>query len=411
MEAGGRPLRLGLLQRYIVGQLLRTFALALLTITAIFTLFVVVAEATRQGLAPGEVIGVLPYLVPGSLPYTIPVAILFSVTVVYGRIAADNEVMAIKAAGLSIWTVLNPALALGVVLSFVLFAMSSEVIPRANNAFRRVLFGSIEDGFFRFLNKERELNNPSMPFYIQVRDIQGRTLIDPLFKHRAPSPPNPANTFDLTVSAKTATIDFDLENLLVTVELEQAETTGQTRDFLFWMDGKRVLQYPIPKPEGGPARRVQEMTGGEIVDTQSSYLEKLRFERKRQAMAAALRLTAGRIQRVDWSKLRAAHSDHGYWLQKYYELETEKHLRVALAAGGFFFVLLGAPVGILFAKRDFLSAFITCFLPIIVLYYPLTLAAVNLGKEAAAAPQVVFAGNALLGVLAGFFALPPVRKH
>jgi hypothetical protein len=46
-----------------------------------------------------------------------------------------------------------------------------------------------------------------------------------------------------------------------------------------------------------------------------------------------------------------------------------------------------------------------------VLYYPLTLAAVNLGKEAAAAPQVVFAGNALLGVLAGFFALPRVRKH
>ena len=33
----------------------------------------------------------------------------------------------------------------------------------------------------------------------------------------------------------------------------------------------------------------------------------------------------------------------------------------------------GAPVGILFARRDFLSAFMTCFLPIIGFYYPLML--------------------------------------
>ena len=36
-----------------------------------------------------------------------------------------------------------------------------------------------------------------------------------------------------------------------------------------------------------------------------------------------------------------------------------------MAFGSLLFVILGAPVGILFAKRDFLSAFITCFLPII----------------------------------------------
>lgn len=394
-----------------MGQVVRTFLLALVTITIIFTLFVIMAEATRQGLAPQEVVGVLPYLVPGSLPYTIPVALLLAVSVVYGRIAADNEVMAIKAAGLSAWTILNPALILGAVLSLALFAMSSELIPRANNAFRRMIFGSIEDGFFRFLKKERELNNPGMPFYIQVRDIQGRTLIDPLFKHRAPSPPNPPNTFDLTVSARSATIDFDIEKMVVTVELENAETQGPSQDFLFWIDGKRVLQYPLPKPDQGPAKRVQEMTGGEIIEAQAEYLEKVKFERKRQAMSAALWITSGRINRVDWGKLRAAHNEYSYWQQKYHELETEKHLRLALAGGGFFFVLLGAPVGILFAKRDFLSAFITCFVPIIVLYYPLVLAGVNLGKEAVAPPHIVFGGNALLGLLAGFFALPPVRRH
>ena len=56
-------------------------------------------------------------------------------------------------------------------------------------------------------------------------------------------------------------------------------------------------------------------------------------------------------------------------------------MRIALAGGSFFFVLLGAPVGILFARRDFLSAFITCFVPIILIYYPLMLLGMNLGKE------------------------------
>ena len=82
-----------------------------------------------------------------------------------------------------------------------------------------------------------------------------------------------------------------------------------------------------------------------------------------------------------------------------------------LACGSFFFVLLGAPVGILFAKGDFLSAFITCFVPIIVLYYPLTLLAVNLGKDGILNPTIaLWGGNTLLAILAGFV-LPPVIRH
>jgi lipopolysaccharide export system permease protein len=404
--------RFGILQRYVMGQVLRAFLMALVAITAIFSLFVVMAEATRQGLAPQEVVAVLPYLVPGSLPYTVPVALLFAVSVVYGRVAADNEVMAVKAAGLSAWTVLNPAMLLGLALSGVLFAMSSEVIPRANNAFRRIIFGSIEDGFFRYLKKERELNNPKLPFYIQVRDIRDRKLVEPLFKHRAPSPPNPPGTFDLTVRAREATIQFDLQNQVATVTLVDAETSGQSeRPFLFWMNGRRVLQYPFPRPPDGPDKRVQEMTGGEIVDAQLDLIDKFVNDRRRQAIRASFQVAAGLITQISWGEVREAQIQHDYWKQKYHEMETEKHVRIALAGGVFFFALLGAPVGILFAKRDFLSSFITCFIPIIVLYYPLVLAGINLGKEGVAPPSIVFGGDLLLGLIAGFFALPPVHKH
>jgi lipopolysaccharide export system permease protein len=75
------------------------------------------------------------------------------------------------------------------------------------------------------------------------------------------------------------------------------------------------------------------------------------------------------------------------------------------------FVLLGAPVGILFAKRDFLSAFMTCFMPIIGLYYPLMLFGTNLSKEGLLAPLYsLWIGNVLMAVLAGLV-LPSVVKH
>ena len=56
------------------------------------------------------------------------------------------------------------------------------------------------------------------------------------------------------------------------------------------------------------------------------------------------------------SRLRSSTTATGSRCTSY---ETEKQMRIALACGSFFFVLLGAPVGILFAKGDFLSAFIT----------------------------------------------------
>ena len=71
----------------------------------------------------------------------------------------------------------------------------------------------------------------------------------------------------------------------------------------------------------------------------------------------------------------------------------------------------GAPVGILFAKRDFLSAFITCFVPIIMLYYPLMLFGRQPGQGRDDAPEIaLWIGNVVLAVLAGWV-YPRIIKH
>src|SRR4051794_8155728 len=127
----------------------------------------IMAEASKMGLSPRDIFTLVPFVIPGSLPYTIPVSLLFAVTVVFGRLAADNEVIAVKTAGLSAWTVLWPALFVGVSLSGLLLYLSQGPIPRANNQAKLVIFKNMEEVFYNFLRRDREFNNPRWPFLIK----------------------------------------------------------------------------------------------------------------------------------------------------------------------------------------------------------------------------------------------------
>src|SRR5206468_2504543 len=71
-----------------------------------------------------------------------------------------------------------------------------------------------------------------------------------------------------------------------------------------------------------------------------------------------------------------------------WNIVTEEQMRPALSLGCFFFVLIGCPVAIWFSKSDYLSAFITCFLPIVVIYYPLVLGGTSMAKEGRISPVV-----------------------
>ena len=100
---------------------------------------------------------------------------------------------------------------------------------------------------------------------------------------------------------------------------------------------------------------------------------------------------------IKWGEVQRAFIEHDYWQGRVNQFETEKQQRTSMAFGSLLFVILGAPVGILFAKRDFLSAFMSCFLPIITLYYPLMLFGINLGKEGTLDPgYALWIGNAVL---------------
>lgn len=392
----------GILPRYVMGQVAKAFFLAVTTLTSVFVLVIVVAKAAEAGLGPREIVALLPFAVPSTLPYTAPVALLFAVTVVYGRIASDQEILAAKAAGLSVLTVLTPTLIFGAVLSLGLLSISNEAIPRANHHAKAALLRNIEDMLYRVLAKERSFDNKGWPFKIEVDDVEDRTLIGARFSHRNRDPAA-EYPFDMHVFAERASIHFEEGMEAVIVELSDAIVIGDAKrpDYVL-IDNER-LQIPLPGDRDTLAPPVQELTTAQILREQKECVASSEGERRRQASVAALWIASGRPRLVDWPHIRAAFVDYTAFETRYRKLETEKQMRSAIAFSPLFFVMLGAPVGIWRARGDYMSAFIICFLPIILIYYPLTLAGINVGKEGIASPMLaLWLGNAVLAVLSGF---------
>ena len=62
-------------------------------------------------------------------------------------------------------------------------------------------------------------------------------------------------------------------------------------------------------------------------------------------------------------------------------MDAEFWMRPALAGGCMVFALIGCPVGLWANRADYLSTFVVCWLPTVVVYYPLLLAGSNMGKD------------------------------
>ncbi|MBF0331353.1 MAG: LptF/LptG family permease [Candidatus Omnitrophica bacterium] len=79
------------------------------------------------------------YNIPVLLGYTLPVASLATVILTFGRFSSDNEIIAIRASGISLKSLLAPLAAVGLVLSLVMLILNDRIIPRAYTAQRDLL--------------------------------------------------------------------------------------------------------------------------------------------------------------------------------------------------------------------------------------------------------------------------------
>jgi len=90
-----------------------------------------------------DVVKVFLFLQPSMLLLAIPMAILIAVFLTYGRMSTDNEMVVLKGCGMSFWSVSKPAIMLSVTGFLILFFISTYLLPRSMNSFKKTVYETI----------------------------------------------------------------------------------------------------------------------------------------------------------------------------------------------------------------------------------------------------------------------------
>jgi hypothetical protein len=114
---------------YILRDLLKLLALSTGVLVLVLSLAFAFAPMTEGMLGPLQLLRVVFYLMPATLPYALPFAAAFSATLVFFRLAADNEITATNASGISYRSMCIPVATLGLVLTLAMFLLGNWIVP------------------------------------------------------------------------------------------------------------------------------------------------------------------------------------------------------------------------------------------------------------------------------------------
>jgi lipopolysaccharide export system permease protein len=385
-----------ILNRTIFLELTKVFLMSLVGITGLLLLAGIVSEASKEGLAPYQILAIIPLIIPSTLPYTIPATTLFASCVIYGRLAADNEILAIKSAGVNVMRVVAPGLFLGLAMSGVTYGLYYSLIPTTHFLMRSLFLNDVEGLLYTILEREGSFKHPKLDYEIHVQKVQGRKLINAQFMHRDAS----RTHYDVIARAKEADLLWDLSKKKIHVHMRWCRVWSEKENSAVFVE--KVWEVDLPPEVVEPASkfRTSDMSWDELLDRHSELEEQIEKDEAEVASNVTRMMTSTPPDDlpVHINNLRARKK---HKQQELRDVEIELQRRPALALGCLCFVLVGCPVGIWFSRSDYLSAFVTCFLPIVLLYYPLLLCGLNLARSGK--PYMlwgIWLANGLVGLIA-----------
>lgn len=121
-----------ILFKYLSQEIFKYFCIVL---TLVIGLFIAVDylgnmdEFIESGISYLRALRFVLLKIPFMIVLFIPIGILMAVLVVFGLMSKNNEMVALKATGVSIYYLLRPVVAIGVLFSILLFLLSEIVVP------------------------------------------------------------------------------------------------------------------------------------------------------------------------------------------------------------------------------------------------------------------------------------------
>ena len=133
---------MSILSKYLLKLHLVPFVFALSACTSILLLNQIakrLPDLLGKGLPVMVIVEVFALSVPFLVAMTLPMAVLVAVLYTVSRLAAENEITALQAGGVSWGRVARPLLAAGLVMTALAFLFSDQVLPRSNHRLRMLL--------------------------------------------------------------------------------------------------------------------------------------------------------------------------------------------------------------------------------------------------------------------------------
>ncbi|MEK6248838.1 MAG: LptF/LptG family permease [Planctomycetales bacterium] len=284
-----------------MAQLISVFLITLGAMTVIMLLFGIVRELLQKGLEFSQITLLLPYILPDALRYAIPATSLFAACLVFGRMSSSNEIIAIKALGISPWRILWPSFATIILLSFAAVWLNDLAVSWGRRGVQRIAMQSIEKvAYSRLRNHGFYSTNH---FSINVKSVKEKRLIQPTvtFKSHDKSP-------TIVVRAEWAELHAKLEEDSLTILMHNGSATGGGLEIVFLDTIERVVSLSGSSRKSQSSDRPSQMALSQIPAAVVTQKKKIESLEQRIAANAAFKMATGNFEELLGKPMRGQKS-------------------------------------------------------------------------------------------------------
>ncbi|MFH1782894.1 MAG: LptF/LptG family permease [Candidatus Omnitrophota bacterium] len=185
-----------ILKKYLVAEILTAFFFSLF----IFTFAMVAGNLIKladlvinKGVEIVLIGKLFLLLIPFLLSYTIPMSILSATLIVFGRLSSDNEITAMRATGINMYSLTLPLIIVGLILSLFSVILNDRILPESHFASRKIVknigvktpsaylesgtFIKSFKGYIIFINEINKNRLKGIRIYQLQEDRPSRTII------------------------------------------------------------------------------------------------------------------------------------------------------------------------------------------------------------------------------------------
>ena len=378
-----------ILTRYILFELITAFVVILGSMTVFIFLGLVGKEAVDNGLTLMPILRMLPYMLPQAMQFAVPGALLLATTSVYGRVASSNEIVAIKSLGITPMVMIWPTITLSCVVSLAAVVLNDVAVSWGRGGVERVILESLEEIAYAKLRSAHSFSTDRLT--VHVTRLEGKRLIGPTIQIKASDGRPPS-----LITAEAAELRADATTGTVTIKL--FNTDGNFNGWSISHPGEFERSFSMEEFTGHN-RGMRHPTSYALSELsaakteQTKYLARLRGEMAADAGAALLFGRTGDLSQNQWQSREREVADAQ---RTKHRLFTEPYRRWANGFSCLGFALIGAPMAIRRRHGEFWGSFFACFLPILLVYYPMLVGCLDRAKNGVLPPQAVWLGNIVL---------------